>query len=557
MGMLDYERFGNTGELGYQRQIGQFSDAITDIMRARAARAKLDAETSYRNAELAQKKRHDDLEQQRHTQSRNSEGATKVTELLAKGDTDGARLVGSQYGIEVGGEPPVPAPEASRPLPPDVRMLADQSRLPEPELHPPQQRPGLLDEQLHAPGQPVQEPPPDGIPAGDRAQKIAEDIAAVGQPKPEAPGDVSIQRTRTVTEPFAAEELPPEPPAAPKASTAVTVRLPDGRVVTVDHDTAQRAQRKQAADEFRTSQHAIARQKFLSAAGRPPEVAAKIRAEALQDMQDIDRVAAHLESGAAEPKAASGELEMSTRQRRAESFQSEQNQLNRDAAMARTRVSAAAAAAREERRLPQAGEPDPKVYARYQADVAEAKKNTLAAKDMQDMRLLDKLHAEFRNPNGPQHQLAIDTLTREAVGGRAPVQLAQNLQHAIGLYNSAANWAYKQTHNGQNLPEVVAMYRKAVDDSWRVSVAQRKADAAAFEEAAGTRSQHFRVPELRPYVLDKVREHYTALGLPVPDYARAQSDQPPANSGTARPTSTRKKQPPPTGDEVEDFINGH
>lgn len=551
MGMLDYDRFG---ALGYQPQIQQFSDAITEIMRARQAKAKLEEERSYHQGELTQKRTHDNIaiahenqrltleqakrdeDQKRYEAGRATEGTKAILERARAGDTPGMTALGGAYGML---DKP---PEETRALPPEVAALAARE--------PPA-------------------PPPSHIPEGPEVDPIANAVANVGQkPQPKGLGPDAIVEPDLGPGPPASDvrRFDPnaqgftgasdQPAQAPPHQAPVSFKLPGGGSFSVDPEQQRTGNRKQMADDFRSTHRARAEEMFRSAAGRPPEVAAQIRAQAQQEMDDVDRLAAGIESGSLVASGAGNQLEAGVRQRRAEGSANDLETRREAGALQRAYITAGAAANRQAANQPPAGEPDPKVESRYQADVSEAKRNSLAPADMKELRTIDKLRKDLENPNGPQHQLAIDNITRLAVGGRAPVALAQALQGSIGLYQSAENWAYRQTHGGVSMPEVLDQYRKAMNEYHEVSLTQRQADAAAFDEQAGIRSHWYQVPEMRARVIDHGRSYYRQLGLPIPpEYGPAAPSAPPS----VAPAHGRKRAPakPASGDDVEDFLNGH
>lgn len=510
MGLLDYGEFGNS-KLGYQPQIQQFSDSITEILRARQAKAKLDEERAYHQAEVEQRRTHDNAtialknqetlaaearraeEQKRFDANRGAEGTKALLERLRAGDVEGGVALGGAYGVQRSA-PPAPPEEpaqAPRALPPEVRP-----QIPDTASEKPPGQEGDVDAVSGSPVKPTEPPPFD--------------------PGVEAPP----ARPKTPTQSASG--------AASGYSGKMGFDLPGGGSFSVDPETQRVGNRAQLAEDFKAQHRVVAEAKFRSAGGRPPEVAAQIRAEAQQDMADIDRVAAHIASGAAVPSAAGGELEAGVRQRRAEGFQAGEGDKNRAAAMARTQVMASAANGRHADTLPPAGEPDPKVQSRYQADVAEIKNNTLTKADLKQLRSDREALAALADPSGPGFQLATDAMVKAATGGRVSVTLEQNYLKAMGLLTGAENWAYKQTHGGKSMPAVVATFRKIAAAANHEIGTQLQSDAAAFEEKAGVKSHWFQRPEMRAYVLDNRRAHYQALGLPVPPDPQPQARGAPA-----------------------------
>ncbi len=535
MGTLDFSRFG---PLGYQDQIAQANASLDQVMHLRALQAKQAQDASTKNAEIALKNQElqlklnkDAEEQRRHDQATSIEGTKAVLEHVKAGDEEGAQAIGSPYGITFDPEQAAAAatarsspPTTERALPPEARALASRNIPPEAAdvLDP------LPEVPIHGTGdaqEPVETP----------KQRFNADTGEVTTTKPQVfdvgtidiTADVpraSVSRLDPSTQ-GSMEMAPADPPTTPPAGASprkMTFHTPSGQTISVDPEQQRTAQRQRASQDFLQAHLAEADALFQSAAGKPPEVAAQIRAEATKQRGDIKRIAAHIASGAVEPKNAGNEAELGIRERAGQAITEKDRFLesgrNNRAAMA----ARAAAAGRRGDTGP--GMPDPKVLARYQADVQNAMKNSGAAEDLKELKNLNRFSAELAKPNGPQFQLALDSMAKTASGGRLAVQIEQNLQNSAGPLWNLENKAYRLAHHGHNMPKLVNEFRKALADSEAVAKAQRDADAAAFEEKAGINSQWANEPTILPFVHNNRKAYYKQLGLQAPAEPAAQGE---------------------------------
>lgn len=510
MGLLDFSQFGND-KLGYQAQLQQANASLDEVIRNRALREKQAQEASFKNAEIAQKNQllqrqlaKDTEDKARYDQTKSIEGTKAVLDRLGTGDEEGARALGSPYGITFDPEKEAtPSQPDARPLPPEARAMI--ARQPSQEVSP-----EVADIMAPLPEIPVHGTGDAQEPVEGPKQHFNADTGEVSMTRmdPSTQGSMEMAPNETVAPPQ------PEAPAAP-VRRPLTFHTPSGQTVSVDTERQRSGVRQRQAEDFLNAHLADADALFQSAAGKPPEVAARIRAEASQQRGDIRRLAAHIASGAVEPQNAGAQEELGVRQRSTQAAQSDLETRKERAAMDRTRVQAAATNART---LPAVGEPDRRDLARYQADVSEIKKNTLANADIKQLRSDREALSALADPNGPQFQLATDAMVKAATGGRVSVSLEKRYLTAMGLLDGAENWAYKNYpgHHGRNMPSVVAAFKKVATDASAELGRQLQSDADAFEEKAGVRSHWYQRPEMRAHVLDNRRAHYRALGLSPP-----------------------------------------
>lgn len=562
MGMLDYSEFG-TSKLGYQDQLKGLDTDLLEVMKLRAQREKAAQEASYHNAEIAQKnqllqrqlnndatKKHDDeLKSARELQE-------KVNVLLANGDTEGAKaLIAASGGENQAAAPATPpsAPQTAPSAPPADLPAAVRAQTPPTQDTSPASPAALPSTSSEGAGDIHlgEEPRPQDEPIRRLETPTAAQMRPMSMPglveamrarhsPPAKPPEAALMRTFSPTIEGAAQtpEAPtPNPPQNPPGQM-FTYKTPDGRTVTLDAEQVRSGNRKRVAQEFLDTQVELAKRLHQSAAGQPPEVAAATRREARQRVEDANRLSGYIASGVVALDQAGTQAELGVRERSGQQASSDLETRREAAALQRTRIMAAAAAQRQRASLGPVGEPDRRDLARYQADVSEIKKNTLANKDIQQLRNDREAVTHLANPNGPQFQLATDAMVKAATGGRVSVTLEQNYLKAQGMLTGIENRIYKETHGGKNMPSVVAAYRKVAKDAHDELSRQLLSDANAFEEKAGVKSHWYQRPEFRPYVLDNRRAHYEALGLPPP------------------PDPVEQSAAAPPADSDEEFING-
>lgn len=150
-----------------------------------------------------------------------------------------------------------------------------------------------------------------------------------------------------------------------------------------------------------------------------------------------------------------------------------------------------------------------------------AQRSALMKQDQQGMRMEDRIAAELdpNSPNALNHQMANHSLAALSVStggsaGRVPVSVIHDVRNAYSAALSAKNWAYKQFHDGENLPEVVQLMTNAVAKLKMVSQAQRESDFRSWDHRAGYGSAWARSPETRGLVDSDRAMVREQLGLP-------------------------------------------
>ncbi len=147
------------------------------------------------------------------------------------------------------------------------------------------------------------------------------------------------------------------------------------------------------------------------------------------------------------------------------------------------------------------------VIGQYRQYDDSAQRQALMKQDQQGMRLEDRIAMELDpdNPNALNHQMATHSLAALSVstgsgGARVPVSVIHDVQNAYSLATSWKNRLYKETHGGQNSPEVVAVMNDARGKLKALSTAQRESDFRVWDHKAGYGSAWARHPATRGLV---------------------------------------------------------
>lgn len=164
---------------------------------------------------------------------------------------------------------------------------------------------------------------------------------------------------------------------------------------------------------------------------------------------------------------------------------------------------------------------DPKILNAYNSYSKAAQAAALMKQDQQGMRMFDRIAAEL-DPNNPNplnqqmanHSLAAISVSTGGSAGRVPVSVIHDVRNAYSLATSAKNWVYKQTHNGENLPEVTAIMSDAQGKLRALSVSERENDYQVWDHKAGHASPWAQSPETRPLVDSEAESVRAQLHLP-------------------------------------------
>jgi hypothetical protein len=583
---FDYSHLGlGPGGGSYRESINDVGDALTEVMKRRAERDKIQQSQAQHEADkrmaadqfnIVNQRERDRMsqttanEQAIRDQAQRqfaAEGAGKVMEAFKAGGPEAAGPAGAAYGITLNPHPdetpPAPvAPEqpqtpdrnevpAVGPLafmPPELRAMLGRANQRIGEVGPPPEAPAAP-EAGGATAPPPFDPtaPPKAGPAPPDMRAFAGQVAAY-QGKQQAAGELGMQEQgqQELEAAKKAEAFPsaqakyeqesatyPQRVADASRARGYDMVLPGGKpggTLSTASLVDQPAQ--QAADRFRSSQEALLQQKeqqakALIAAGGPPEAAARRRAQGqamLADVadqrQNLARVAASVAGGGEKPAEAGKAFEATVQGGQKTAEQAARDAQYRVPASEQIRlreaaIQAALANAAAGRKIQDAGV-DVKKINSYQGVIREVKSAAMEKVDVTSMREANDLASQLKNPNGPQTQLMIDKLIKGAVGGRAAVQLVQNVRNSLGPIVSAQIPIYQMMHNGEYPPIVINAYRKMATEMAATHNQQAVNTARAIESKVGLNSTWGQDPEMVPRVVDEMRATYTALGLPIP-----------------------------------------
>lgn len=595
MAMFDYSHLGlGPGGGSYRESLNDVGDALTEVMKRRAAQQHADAVQAQHRADQERLSSQFAITNARETASAratadnqramrerddkrfSAEGQGKVREAFVKEGPEGATAAGAPYGINVAEVPrnPGEAPEAPTPpvapdraeipaigptafLPPEFRAMlgrANQqaSAVPEPEKAAPPPGGATEPPAFEAGAAPSQGAKPPDL--ADQEMRIA---SFPGEQRAAAQRGYSAQGEQ---EQRYADQMAAFPgqqhdfdvqqavyrrrmAAPPEYEVTLPGGAPGGRL---SRQTMVQAPRQREADDFRQAQLAQLDQqeqqaRQLMTAGGPPEVRARRQAAANQILSDVasqrqhvERIAASVGAGAETGQGAGRAYESALAEGR-KSGEKGTYSLTADEQIRQRELDRAS----RERAARAAGDRGDrgvgvKELTQYETAVQNAKKTALEKVDVAGAHDAARLATMLKNPNGTEGQFALDNLARAAMGGRGTNLVIQRAWQAMPYTQRLENQISLQT-TGHHSQAVLRDFRKIVADQALAADDQAKRTLHGLDVSIGLRSAYARDPAMVPQIKAKMRGAYEELGQPIPPEYQDDVTIPAAGGGRPAP----------------------
>lgn len=166
--------------------------------------------------------------------------------------------------------------------------------------------------------------------------------------------------------------------------------------------------------------------------------------------------------------------------------------------------------------------PDPKAMQAWLAVHKEGKTSSLAVQAVRNRQIFDRLATEMDQgqvPNAVSQKMALHSLatlstSMGGTGARVAVQIVNDINNANGLIDSVENKLYQARNHGQNMPQIMNVYRNAGARLRQLNDTISRQVYDSVDAQSGNKSAFAQVPQLAPIVSGAMRGFKMDLGLP-------------------------------------------
>lgn len=197
--------------------------------------------------------------------------------------------------------------------------------------------------------------------------------------------------------------------------------------------------------------------------------------------------------------------------------------------------------------------PDPKAMQAWLAVHKEGKTSSLAVQAVRNRQIFDRLATEMDQgqvPNAVSQKMALHSLatlstSMGGTGARVAVQIVNDINNANGLIDSVENKLYQARNHGQNMPQIMSVYRNAGARLRQLNDTISRQVYDSVDAQSGNKSAFAQVPQLAPIVSGAMRGFKMDLGLP--------DDEQPGGGGAPPPPATQTM-PPQAAAALQSYI---